>query len=174
MVWLALWASPRRTLALAAFYILPVAGLMGSSPKLQPFRLQCQQLWVARHTLPPGTCECAKNPGPTHTSWPGSLCCSTLQPLHSQLPHLHFIRVYPTPSAIPHQSTVMFLAVPPALGSDFPPLQRQTHADLPLLPAYFLCSTVLRSARKCIWGSAKLSEDLLCLRPDFLPSGFIT
>lgn len=87
----------------------------GFSRKLQPSRLQCQQLWVAQHTLPPGTRECAKNPGPTHTSWPGSLPCSTLQSSYSQLPHLHFIRVHPTLSAIPHQSIVMFLAIPSPL-----------------------------------------------------------
>lgn len=42
----------------------------------------------------------------------------------------------------------------------------------------FLCSAVLRGARKCIWGSfacsAKLSEYLLCVRPYFLPWGFTT
>ena len=117
---------------------------------------------------------------PTHpglVASPISLCS-----LHILNSHID-ISSESTPGSLqsPHQSTVMFLAIPPAPGNNFPPLQRQTHVD-PLLPPpstlSLLCSTVLRGARKCIWGSfacsAKLSECLLCIRPDFLPSGFIT
>lgn len=178
MVWpAALWASAVLTLALAAFS-LPVTRLMVSLKSFRPPGCSVSSSgWPSTHFLQVHVSVLEILVPPTHSGLvasPVSLCR-----LHILSSHVNISSEANPGFLRSHQSTVMFLAIPPAPGNDFPPIQRQTHVDLLLLPALsFLCSTVLRGTRKCIWGSficsVKLSEYLLCIRPDFLPSGFIT
>lgn len=156
------------------FHSSPCHGTNGFSKKPQHSGLQCQQLWVAQHTLPAGTREHVENPGPTRMSRPGSLPLFHFAAFHILNSHIYISSVNPWLSGIrpPHQSIVIFLAIPPAPGNEFPPLQMQTRGP-PSLPRTLslLCPTVLRGARKRIWGSfahsAKLSKYLLCIRPYF-------
>lgn len=153
------------------FILLPVTRLMVSLKSFSPPGCNVSSSgWPSTYFLQVHVSLLEILVPPTHPGWVASPC-STLQPSHSPLPHLHFIGVNPRLSVIPPSiHNDVFGYIPPVPGNDFPPLQMQTHGP-PSLPSTFslLCPTVLRGARKCIWGSfahsAKLSKYLQCIRP---------
>lgn len=109
---------------------------------------------MARHTLPPGTREHAKNPGPTHTSWPGSFPLFHFAAFTFSTPTFTFHQSQPQAlCSSPRQSAVMFLAIPPAPGNDFPPLQGQTHVDLLCFLAHFpFCAQLSQEVSRNAFG----------------------
>lgn len=144
------------------FSLFPVTRLMVSLKSFSPPGCSVSSSgWPGTHFLQVHVSMLKILVPPTHpglVTSPIPLC--SLPSLNSHV----YISSESTPGSprSPHQSAVMFLAIPPAPGNDFPPLPRQIHVYL-LFPALsLLCPPALPGARECIWGScahsAKMSE----------------
>ena len=119
------------------FILLPVTRLMVSLKSSSPPGCSVSSFgWPSTHFLQVHVSVLKILVPPTHpglVASPVPLCS-----LHILNSHV-YISSESTSGSLwsPHQSTVMFLAIPPAPGNDFPLFQGQTHMDLLFFLAHF-------------------------------------